>query len=65
MKGIKYRVVSDYFCGCSQTADIENRRATHDVDDDDDDDNNNNNNNNNTLINTILMTIIKENGLFW
>jgi hypothetical protein len=59
MKGIKYRVVSDYFCGCTQTDDIENRRATHDVDDDDD------NNNNNTLINTTLVTIIKENGLFW
>jgi hypothetical protein len=54
MKGIKYRVVSDYFCGFTQTDDTENRRATHDVDDDDD----------NTLINTILATIIKESGLF-
>jgi len=43
------------------TDDIGNRRATHDVDDDD----YNNNNNNNTLINTVLETIITENGLFW
>jgi hypothetical protein len=48
-------VVSDYFCGCTQTDDIENRRATHDVDDDDDDDDD-------TLINTTLVTIITETG---
>jgi len=52
MKGITYREGSDYFCGCTQTDDIENRRATHDVDYDYDDDDNN------TLINTILVTII-------
>jgi len=50
--------------------DIENRRTTHDVDYDDDDDNNNNNNYYYyyyyyTRINTILETIIAENGLFW
>jgi len=38
MKGIKYRVVSDHFCGRTHTDEIEHRRATHDVDDDDDDD---------------------------
>jgi len=63
MKGIKYRLVSDYFCGCMHAVDIQNRTATPDVDDDDDE--NNNNNNNNTRIHTILQTIMTENGLFW
>jgi hypothetical protein len=52
MKGIKYRVVSDYFCDRAQTDEIGYRKATHDVDNDDYDDD--------TLINTILVTIITE-----